>query len=36
MFMGSSPFGGMLGSCQKEGMSMLILISEKGKLIMLI
>ena len=36
MFMGSSPFGGMLGSCRREGMCMLTLISEKGKLIMLI
>ena len=36
MFMGSFPFGGMLGSCRREGMSMLTLISEKGKLIMLI
>ena len=36
MFMGSFPFGGMLGSCRREGMCMLTLISEKGKLIMLI
>ena len=36
MFMGSFPFGGMLGSCLREGMCMLTLISEKGKLIMLI
>ena len=36
MFMGSFPFGGMLSSCRKEGMCMLTLISEKGKLIMLI
>ena len=36
MFMGSFPFGGMLGSCWREGMCMLTLISEKGKLIMLI
>ena len=35
MFMGSFPFGGMLGSCRREGMCMLILISEKGKLIRL-
>ena len=35
MFIGSFPFGGMLGSCQREGMCMLTLISEKGKLIML-
>ena len=36
MLMGSFPFGGMLGSCRREGMCMLTLISEKGKLIMLI
>ena len=36
MFMGSFPFGGMLGSCRREGMCMLTLISEKGKLIKLI
>ena len=36
MFMGSFPFGGMLGSCRREGMCMLTLISEKGELIMLI
>ena len=36
MFIGSFPFGGMLGSCRREGMCMLTLISEKGKLIMLI
>ena len=36
MFMCSFPFGGMLGSCRREGMCMLTLISEKGKLIMLI
>ena len=36
MFMGSFPFRGMLGSCRREGMCMLTLISEKGKLIMLI
>ena len=36
MFMGSFPFGGMLGSCRREGMCMLTLVSEKGKLIMLI
>ena len=36
MFMDSFPFGGMLGSCRREGMCMLTLISEKGKLIMLI
>ena len=36
MFMGSFPFGGMLGSCRREGMCMLTLISEKCKLIMLI
>ena len=35
MFMGSFPFGGMLGSCRREGMCMLTLISE-DKLIMLI
>ena len=36
MFMDSFPFGGMLGSCRREDMCMLTLISEKGKLIMLI
>ena len=36
MFMGSFPFGGMLGSCRREGMCMLTMISEKGTLIMLI
>ena len=36
MFMGSFPFGGMLGSCRREGMCMLTLITENGKLIMLI
>ena len=36
MFMGSFPFGGMLGSCRREGMCMLTLILEKGKLQMLI
>ena len=36
MFMGSFPFGGMLGSCRREGMCMLTLITERGKLIMLI
>ena len=36
MFIGSFPFGGMLGSCRREGMCMLTSISEKGKLIMLI
>ena len=36
MFIGSFPFGGMLGSCRREGMCMLTLISEKGKWIMLI
>ena len=36
MFMGSFPFGGMFGSCRREGMCMLTLITEKGKLIMLI
>ena len=36
MIMGSFPLGGMLGSCRREGMCMLTLISEKGKLIMLI
>ena len=36
MFMGSFPFGGMLGSCRREGMCMLTLISEKGKWVMLI
>ena len=36
MFIGSFPFGGMLGSCRREGMCMFTLISEKGNLIMLI
>ena len=36
MFMGSFPFGGILGSCRREGMCMLTLISENGELIMLI
>ena len=36
MFIGSFPFGGMLGSCRRECMCMLTLISEKGKLIMLV
>ena len=36
MFMGSVPFRGMLGSCRREGMCMLTIISEKDKLIMLI
>ena len=36
MFMGSFPFGGMLGSCRREGMCMLTSISEKDKLSMLI
>ena len=36
MFIGSFPFGGMLGSCRRKGMCMLTLISEKDKLIMLI
>ena len=36
MFMGSFPFGGMLGSCRREGLCMLTLIAEIGKLIMLI
>ena len=36
MFLGSFPFGGMLGSCRREGMCMITLISEKDKLIMLI
>ena len=36
MFIGSFSFGGWLGSCRREGMGMLTLISEKGKLIMLI
>ena len=36
MFIGSFLFGGMLSSFQREGMCMLTLISEKGKLIMLI
>ena len=36
MFMGSFPLGGMLGSCRREGMCMFTLITEKGKLIMLI
>ena len=36
MFIGSFPFGGMLGSSRRVGMHMLTLISEKDKLIMLI
>ena len=36
MFIGSFPFGGMLGSCRREGLCMLTLISEKSKLIKLI
>ena len=36
MFMGSFPFGGMLGSCRREGLCMVTLIAEMGKLIMLI
>ena len=36
MFIGSFPFGGMLGSCRRVGLCMLTLISEKSKLIMLI
>ena len=36
MFMGSFPLGGMFGSFRREDMSMFTLISEKGKLIMLI
>ena len=36
MFIGSFPFGGMLGSCRREGLCMLTLISEKSILIMLI
>ena len=36
MFMGSFPFGGMLGSCRRESLCMLTLIAEMGKLIMLI
>ena len=36
MFIGSFPLGGMLGNFRREGMCMLTLISEKGKLIMLI
>ena len=36
MFIGSFPFGGMLGSFRREGMCMLTLITEKGKLIMFI
>ena len=36
MFIGSFPFGGMLGSSRRVGMRMLTLISEKDKLIMLI
>ena len=36
MFIGSFLFEGMLGSCRRESMSMLTLILEKGKLIMLI
>ena len=36
MFIGSFPFGGMLGSCRREGICMLTLNSEKGEMIMLI
>ena len=36
MFIGSFPFGGMLGSFRREGLCMLTLISEQSKLIMLI
>ena len=36
MFMGSYPFGGMLGSCRREGLCMVTLIAEMGKLNMLI
>ena len=36
MFMGSVPCGGMLGSCRREGMCMLTMISEMDKMIMLI
>ena len=36
MFIGSFLFGGMLGSCRREGLCMLTLISENSKLIMLI
>ena len=36
MFIGSFPFGGMLGSCRREGMCMLTLNSVKGEMIMLI
>ena len=36
MYKGSFPFGGMLGSCRREGMCMLTLNSEKGEMIMLI
>ena len=36
MFIGSFPFGGMLCNFWREGICMLTLISEKGKLIMLI
>ena len=36
MFIGSFPFGGMLGSCRREGMCMLTFNSEMGEMIMLI
>ena len=36
MFIGSFPFGGMLGSSRRVGMRMLTLISEMDKLIMFI
>ena len=36
MFIGSFPFGGMLGSCRREGMCMLTLNPQKGEMIMLI
>ena len=35
MFMGSFPFGGMLGSCRREGLCMLTLIAEIGKLMLI-
>ena len=36
MFIGSFPFEGILGSCRREGICLLTLIKEKGKLIMFI
>ena len=32
MFIGSFPFGGMLGSCRREGLCMLTLISREEQI----